>query len=58
MALHRLTDAGSDHELLRALVIVVAVVALMLVATAVLGVQGAGPSYEIAPDPAGVFLPF
>jgi hypothetical protein len=30
----------------------------MLVATAVFGVQGAGPSYEIVSDPAGVELPF
>jgi hypothetical protein len=61
MALHKLTgtrDAGSDHELIRALVIVVAIVAFMLVATAVFGVQGAGPSYEIVSDPAGVELPF
>jgi len=58
MALHNLTDAGSDHELIRALVIVVAIVALMLVATAAFGVQGAGPSYEIVSDPAGVELPF
>jgi hypothetical protein len=61
MALHNLTnvrDAAADHELIRAFVIVIAIVALMLIATAVFGVQGAGPSYEIVSDPAGVELPF
>jgi len=40
-------------------VIVAVVIVLMLVMTAIFGVQQAGPSYEIVPDPAaGLGLPF
>jgi hypothetical protein len=46
------------QDLLRALVVVAAVIAAMLVATAVFGVRLTGPSYEIVPDPAGLTLPF
>ena len=61
MALHQGSfsqRAVSTQDLVRAVLIVAVVIALMLVATAVLGVQGTGPSYEIVPDPAGVSLPF
>jgi hypothetical protein len=62
MALHQRTlgqMAVSHQDLLRILLIVAAVIVLMLVATTVFGVQQAGPSYEIVPDPAGVLgLPF
>jgi len=52
------TRIVADHDLIRAFVLVVAVIGLMLLATAVFGVQGQGPSYEIAPDPAGLAIPF
>jgi hypothetical protein len=61
MALQR-TSIGqnvSHHDLVRALFIVVAVIVLMLALTAIFGVQQAGPSYQIVPDPAsGLGLPF
>jgi len=47
------------RDLIRVLVIVAAVIVLMLVMTAMFGVQQTGPSYEIVPDPAaGLGLPF
>lgn len=61
MALHRPTlgqKMAPYQDLLRALVVVAAVIAAMLVATAVFGVRLTGPSYEIVPDPAGLTLPF
>ena len=52
-------QAASYQDLVRVLLVIVAVVALMLVLTAILGVHQAGPSYEIVPDPAAaVGLPF
>lgn len=48
---------ASSTELFRVLLILAAVIALMLVATLVFGVNPTGPSYEIVPDPAGA-LPF
>jgi len=49
----------SNQGLVRALLIVAAVIVLMLVLTVVFGVQQAGPSYQIVPDPAsGLGLPF
>ena len=60
MALHQTTDARRAtlyQGLLRAVVIGVAIIALMLVATAVFGVQLTGPGYDIVPDPAGIGLP-
>ena len=42
-----------------ALVIAIAVIAMMALATVVLGIQGTGPLYDIVPDPAGLSgLPF
>lgn len=62
MALQRTTlgqRAVSYPDLVRVLVIVAAVIVLMLLLTAVFGVQQAGPSYQIVPDPAsGLGLPF
>lgn len=62
MALHQRTIAQwatSHQDFVRVLLIVAAVIVLMLVATAVFGVQQAGPSYEIVPDPVGgLGLPF
>ena len=51
--------AASHQDLVRVLLIVTAVIVLMLVLTAIFGVQQAGPSYQIVPDPAsGLGLPF
>ena len=62
MALHQRTlgqMAAAHQDLLRVLLIVAAVLVVMLVATAIFGVQQTGPSYEIVPDPAGgLGLPF
>ena len=62
MALQRMTlgqRAASYQDLVRVLLIVAAVIVLMLVLTAIFGVQQAGPSYQIVPDPAsGLGLPF
>jgi hypothetical protein len=61
MALHQTTlgqRVASYQDLVRVLLIVAAVIVLMLVATAIFGVQQTGPSYEIVPDPAGLGLPF
>jgi hypothetical protein len=50
---------ASNQDLVRALLIVAAVIVLMIVLTAVFGVQQTGPSYQIVPDPAsGLGLPF
>jgi hypothetical protein len=50
---------ASNQDLVRALLIVAAVILLMIVLTAVFGVQQTGPSYQIVPDPAsGLGLPF
>jgi len=44
---------------LRMVLFVVAVIGVMLIATAVFGIRFSGPSYEIVPDPAGQLgLPF
>lgn len=61
MTLHQSTlgqRIAPYEDLLRALLIVVAVIAVMLVATAVFGVARTGPSFDIVPDPAGLGLPF
>ena len=51
--------AASYQDLARVLLVIAAVVALMLVLTAIFGVHQAGLSYEIVPDPAAaVGLPF
>ena len=50
---------ASYPDLLRVLFIIAAVIVVMLVLTAIFGVQRPGPSLEIAPDPAsGLGLPF
>lgn len=62
MALHRTTlgqRADSYQDLVRVLLIVAAVIVVMLVLSAIFGVQQTGPSYQIVPDPAsGLGLPF
>jgi hypothetical protein len=62
MALQRTTlgqRAVSYRDLVRTLVVVAAVIVLMLLLTAIFGVQQGGPSYEIVPDPASdLGLPF
>jgi len=62
MTLQRMTlgqRAASYQDLVRVLLIVTAVIVIMLVLTAIFGVQQTGPSYQIVPDPAsGLGLPF
>jgi hypothetical protein len=62
MTLQRMTlgqRAASYQDLVRVLLIVAAVIVIMLVLTAIFGVQQTGPSYQIVPDPAsGLGLPF
>ena len=59
MALHQnLGQRATYQDLVLVLLGIVVVIALMAVVTAILGVQVAGPSYDIVPDPAGVTLPF
>jgi len=49
----------TQPDFLRALLIVAAVIVVMIVLTAIVGVQQTGPSYQIVPDPAsGLGLPF
>lgn len=44
---------------LRMLIFVVAVIGVMLIATAIFGIRLAGPSYDLVPDPgAALGLPF
>ena len=51
--------AASYPDLVRVLLMIAVVIVLMLVMTAIFGVQQAGPSYQIVPDPAsGLGLPF
>jgi hypothetical protein len=50
--------AASSSDLARFLLIIGAAVALMLIANAVFGLAGPGPSLDFAPDPAGLALPF
>jgi hypothetical protein len=57
MALHQPTLGRRSQDLVRVLLIVIAAVAVMFVATVVFGMPGSGPSLEIVPDPAGG-LPF
>jgi hypothetical protein len=55
MALDQTTHgqlATSKRDLVRVLVILAAVIVLMIVATATIGMQQTGPLYEIVPDPA------
>ena len=54
-----IAQGSSSRALLLALLVALAVIALMILATAIFGFNQAGPSYEIAPDPAHlVGLPF
>ena len=52
------TSNASSHEFARALIVAAAIVVLSVIAYALVGVQGAGASLEIAPDPAGLEIPF
>lgn len=52
-----LVQRVTAHEVLWAFLLLVAMVAIMLLATAIFQVRFSGPSYELVPDPAGA-LPF
>ena len=62
MALQQPTLAGSTmsrEDVIRVLLIVAAVIAVIVVATALIGMQQAGPAYDLTPDPAKLSgLPF
>lgn len=62
MALHPMTygqRVASNQDLLRVLLVVAAVIVVMLVLTAIFGVQQPGPPYQLTPDPAsGLGFPF
>jgi hypothetical protein len=58
MTVHRPILGDRALDLGRALLIIAAAIAVMLIATAVIGVQGTGETYEIVPDPAGLSIPF
>ena len=58
MTVHQPILGHRALDVVRVLIIIAAAIALMLIATAVFGVQGTGPTYDIVPDPAGVGLPF
>ncbi|HET9455944.1 MAG TPA: hypothetical protein VFO78_01280 [Candidatus Limnocylindrales bacterium] len=49
---------ASSTEFVRLLLAIAVAIALMLAANAVFGLTGTGPSLEIAPDPAGLTIPF
>ena len=55
------TQAGarSSGNLVRALIVAAAIVVAMLALNVIFGVQQAGPSYDLMPDPASLSgLPF
>ena len=52
-----LGSVSETHPIVVSALLAAVVVAAMLVLTAVLGIQGSGPSLDIVPDPAGL-LPF
>jgi hypothetical protein len=62
MALQQPTLAGSTMSregVIRVLLIIAAVIAVVIVATALIGMQQAGPAYDLTPDPAKLSgLPF
>lgn len=60
MALHPTAQGqrASYRELVIPLLIVAAVIVVVIAMSAIFGVQVNGPSLEIAPDPAGLALPF
>jgi uncharacterized membrane protein len=62
MALQHATQGqrvALNPDLLRAFLIVAAVIVVMMVLTAIIGVGQTGPTYQIVPDPAsGMGLPF
>jgi hypothetical protein len=53
-----------DHQAIayqllgRAVLIFGVILAVMLILTAVFGVHGVAPSFQLGPDPAGLSLPF
>ena len=58
MALHQPALGHRAQEFVRVVLIVVAAIAVMVLATVIFGDQTAAPSFELVPDPAGVSLPF
>jgi hypothetical protein len=58
MALHQPARETTLGGLGRILLIAAIAVAVLIVVTAIVGIQVAGPSLEITADPAGMALPF
>jgi hypothetical protein len=56
MALQQSTVGHRTEDLIRVVFIAAVAIALIVVATAIFGMSGSGPSLEIMPDPAGVGL--
>jgi hypothetical protein len=46
---------ASHRELISVLIVIALGIALMFAANAIFGLHGAGPAYDIVPDPAGGF---
>lgn len=57
MALHQPTQTTLGG-VGRVLLVAAIAIAVVVIVTAIIGVQVAGPSLDIAPDPAGMALPF
>ena len=60
MMMHQRTlgDWVASYQNLLLLIGVVAMIAVVLLATAVIGVRALGPSLDLVPDPAGGLFPF
>ncbi|OGO51851.1 MAG: hypothetical protein A2Z32_09455 [Chloroflexi bacterium RBG_16_69_14] len=58
MTVHQPILGHRALDLVRVLLIIAAAIAVMLIATAIFGVQGTGEVYDIVPDPAGVSIPY
>jgi hypothetical protein len=58
MTVHEPIVGQRAQDLVRVLLIIAATIAVMLIATAIFGVQGTGEVYDIVPDPAGVGVPY
>lgn len=59
MALHQAdVEQHRTRDVVRVLLMIAAAIALAVIATTIFGFQGSGASLDVAPDPAGLSLPF
>ena len=56
MALQQTTVDHRTEDLLRAMVLIVAAIAAVVILTAIFGMSGTSPSLDLVPDPAGLHL--